>query len=75
MALRTGQHLDHQLGGERGVGLAGLGAVLARGGDIGQERAEPGGQGRIQRCGQAGPALCVRDEREAARAVDRATAT
>ncbi|MEV6857491.1 hypothetical protein AB0M89_27245 [Streptomyces microflavus] len=68
MAARPGQHLDHQLGGESGVRLARLGAVLPRRGDVGQKRAEPGGQGRIQGRGQARSALPGREERETARA-------
>ncbi|MDX5578191.1 hypothetical protein, partial [Streptomyces sp. ID01-9D] len=56
VAARPGQHLNHEVGGERGVDLAGRGAVLARGGGVGQQRAEPGGQGRIEQGGETGPA-------------------
>ncbi|MFD5347899.1 hypothetical protein ACFWJY_30175 [Streptomyces anulatus] len=56
MAARTGQHLDHQLGGERGVGLAGRGAALPRLGGVGQEDTEADGEGWVEGRGQAQPA-------------------
>lgn len=68
VAARPGQHLDNQPGDEIGVRLARLGAVLTHGGDVGQKRAEPVGQGRIQGRRQAGPACPGREERETARA-------
>ncbi len=62
------QHLDHEPDDEPDVRLARLGKVLAFYRGNGQKRAEPGGQNRVQRRGQAGPVFPGREERETARA-------